>query len=211
MKRAIHAAKSSGTPLAVYLRGWDSLHPWACGSVDEPPACKPCISAANKRRTKEVPPPRLGLFPCMPMPEMGDSLEDRYVNFILGQSSFSAVGKKPVLLASFRRTTSEEHVALIYRTRRQLRDFFEACGNLDPLEVLGSGRSGLLLSDALNRAGAVGPISGLHGSKEFSTDVRVPDLQPCAIMPLIASRLAFPAVAADWGLAEYLHGDLNEA
>ena len=63
----------------------------------------------------------------------------------------------------------------------------------------------------MNRAGAVSPISGLHGSKEFSTDVRVPDLQPCAIMPLIASRLAFPAVAADWDLAEYLHGDLKEA
>ena len=82
MKRVIHAVKSSGTRLAVYLRGWDSLHPWACSSVDEPPACKPCISAANKRGTREVPPPRLGLFPCMPMPEMGDSLQDRYVNFI---------------------------------------------------------------------------------------------------------------------------------
>ena len=170
------------------------------------------VSLAYRLRTsEEVPPPRLGLFPCMPMPEMGDSLEDRYVNFIFGVSSFSAVGGKPVPLASFRRTTSEEHVALIQHMRRQLRDFFEACGNLDPLEVLGSGRSGLLLSDALNRAGAVGPISGLHGSKGFSTGVRVPDLHPCAIMPLIASRLAFPAVAADWGLAEYLHGDLNEA
>ena len=37
MKRVIHAVKSSGTRLAVYLRGWDSLHPWACGCVDEPP------------------------------------------------------------------------------------------------------------------------------------------------------------------------------
>ena len=84
MKRVIHAVKStcSWTRLAVYLSGWDSLHPWACSSVDEPPACKPCISAANKRGTREVPPPRLGLFPCMPMPEMGDSLQDRYVNFI---------------------------------------------------------------------------------------------------------------------------------
>ena len=164
----------------------------------------------NKRGTKEVPPPRLGLFPCMPMPEMEDSLEDRYVYFILGVSSFSAIGGKPVRLASFRRTTSEEHVVLIQHMRRQLRDFFAACGKLDLLEVLGFWRSGLLLSDALNRAGAVGPISGLHGSKGFSTGVRVPDLQPCAIMPLIASRLAFPAVAADWDLAEYLHGDLKK-
>ena len=117
----------------------------------------------------------------MPMPEMEDSLEDRYVNFILGVSSFSAVGGKPVPLASFRRTTSEEHVALIQHMRRQLRDFFEACGNFDPLGVLGSGRSGLLLSDALNRAGAVGPISGLHGSKGFSTGVRVPDLGMASI------------------------------
>ena len=79
MKRVIHAVKSSGTRLAVYLRGWDSLHPWACGCVDEPPH----VSLAYRLRTsEEVPPPRLGLFPCMPMPEMGDSLQDRYVNFI---------------------------------------------------------------------------------------------------------------------------------
>ena len=38
----------------------------------------------------------------------------------------------------------------------------------------------------------------------------MPDLQPCATMPLIASRLAFAAVAADWDLAEYLHGDLKK-
>ena len=37
------------------------------------------------------------------------------------------------------------------------------------------------------------------------------DLQPCAIMPLIAARLAFPSVAADWDLVDYLHGDLKEA
>ena len=37
------------------------------------------------------------------------------------------------------------------------------------------------------------------------------DLQPCAIMPLVASRLAFPEVAADWDLADHLHVDLREA
>ena len=30
-------------------------------------------------------------------------------------------------------------------------------------------------------------------------------------MPLVASRLAFPATAADWDLAEYLHGEVKEA
>ena len=55
------------------------------------------------------------------------------------------------------------------------------------------------------------PIAGLHGSKGFIIGVRVQDLQPCAIMSLIAARLAFLAVAADWDLAEYLHGELKEA
>ena len=56
-------------------------------------------------------------------------------------------------------------MALIKHIRKQLWAFFEACADLDPYEVLGSGRSGRLLSDALERAGATGPISGLHGSK----------------------------------------------
>ena len=116
----------------------------------DPPSIKPCIAAAKNRGTKEVP-PRIGLFPCLPVPGIGNSLEDRYVQFILGvssyvavggkkKSSYVAVGGKPVPLASFRRTTSEEHVALLQHMRRQLRDFFEACGNLDPLEVLESER-----------------------------------------------------------------------
>ena len=29
------------------------------------------------------------------------------------------------------------------------------------------------------------------------------------MMPLVASRLAFPEVAADWELGEYLHGDMK--
>ena len=33
----------------------------------------------------------------------------------------------------------------------------------------------------------------------------------CAIMPLVASRLAFPDRAADWDLGEYLHGHVKEA
>ena len=102
-------------------------------------------------------------------------------------------------------------MALIKHIRKQLWAFFEACADLDPYEVLGSGRSGRLLSDALERAGATGPISGLHGSKGFTTGVRVQDLQPCAIMPLVAARLAFPALAADWDLADYLHGELKDA
>ena len=30
------------------------------------------------------------------------------------------------------------------------------------------------------------------------------------MMPLVASRLAFPSEAADWDLAQYLHGDVRE-
>ena len=189
--------KTSGTCLAVYLRGWDSLRASVSGSADGPPACKPCITAAKTRGNKELPPPRLELFPCLPLREKGASLEDRYVDFILGVSSYVAVGGKPIPLASFRRPTSKEHVSLIQHVRKQLRDLFEACGNLDPLDALGSGRSGRRLSDALNRAGATGPISGLHGSKGFTTRVHVQDLHSCAIMPLVASRLASPEVAAD--------------
>ena len=33
----------------------------------------------------------------------------------------------------------------------------------------------------------------------------------CAMMPLVASRLAFPEVAGDWDLGEYLHGDMKTA
>ena len=54
-------------------------------------------------------------------------------------------------LAAFRRPTSNEHVALIEHIRRQLGAFEEACGGLDPEETLRSGRSGRLLSDALER------------------------------------------------------------
>ena len=200
--------KTGQTRLAVYLRGWCTLRPHYEGNA--PPSIKPCISTAKNRGTKEFP-PRIGLFPCLPVAELGNSLEDRYVNFILGVSSYVAVGGKHVPLASFRRSTSKEHVALIKHIRKQLWAFFEACADLDPYEVLGSGRSGRLLSDALERAGATGPISGLHGSKGFTTGVRVQDLQPCAIMPLVAARLAFPALAADWDLADYLHGELKDA
>ena len=54
-------------------------------------------------------------------------------------------------LAAFRRPTINEHVALIEHIRRQLGAFEEACGGLDPEETLRSGRSGRLLSDALER------------------------------------------------------------
>ena len=101
MKRVIHTVKNSGTRLAVYLRGWDTFREFSAGSVTEPPACKPCIIAANTREAKEASPPRLGLFPCLPLPSAADSLEDRYVNFILGVSSYVAVGGQPVPLAAF--------------------------------------------------------------------------------------------------------------
>ena len=138
MKRVIHSVKFSGTRLAAYLRGWQTFHAFSAGSVQEPPACKPCIIAANHRGTKEVPPPRLGLFPCLPLPEEAGSLEDRYINFVLGVSSFVAVGGQPVPLAAFRRPTSKEHVALIQHLRRQWGAFEEACDGLDPEETLGS-------------------------------------------------------------------------
>ena len=211
MKRVIHSVKFSGTRLAAYLRGWQTFHEFSAGSVQEPPACKPCIIAANHRGTKEVPPPRLGLFPCLPLPEEAGSLEDRYINFVLGVSSFVAVGGQPVPLAAFRRPTSKEHVALIQHLRRQWGAFEEACGGLDPEETLGSGRAGRLLSDALERAGATGPESRLAGSSGINTGARVTELQQCAIMPLVASRLAFPESAADWNLAEYLHGEMKAA
>ena len=211
LQRVIGTVKSSATRLAVYLRGWDTLRNFSEGSVVDPPACSTCILAANKRGVKEAPPPRLGLFPCLPLPKIENSITDRFVNFILGVSSYVAVGGNPVPLASFRRATSKEHVALIKHIRRQLRDFEEGMGSLDPWEALGSGRSGRLLSDALLRAGATGPISSLHGSKGFATGLRVQDLASCAMMPLVASRLAFPATAADWDLAEYLHGEVKEA
>ena len=95
-------------------------------------------------------------------------------------------------LAAFRRPTINEHVALIEHIRRQLGAFEEACGGLDPEETLRSGRSGRLLSDALERAGATGPLSRLGGSSGINTGARVTDLQQCAIMPVVASRLAFP-------------------
>ena len=211
MKRVIHTVKNSGTRLAVYLRGWDTFREFSAGSVSEPPACKPCIIAANTREAKEASPPRLGLFPCLPLPSAADSLEDRYINFILGVSSYVAVGGQPVPLAAFRRPTSKEHVALIEHIRRQLGAFEEACGGLDPEETLGSGRSGRLLSDALERAGATGSLSRLEGSSGINTGARVSDLQPCAIMPLVASRLAFPESAADWKISEFLHGEMKEA
>ena len=73
--------KTGQTRLAVYLRGWCTLRPHYEGNA--PPSIKPCISTAKNRGTKEVP-PRIGLFPCLPVKELGNSLEDRYVNFILG-------------------------------------------------------------------------------------------------------------------------------
>ena len=211
LQRVIGTVKSSATRLAVYLRGWDTLRNFSEGSVVDPPACSTCILAANKRGVKEAPPPRLGLFPCLPLPKIENSITDRFVNFILGVSSYVAVGGNPVPLASFRRATSKEHVALIKHIRRQLRDFEEGMGSLDPWEALGSGRSGRLLSDALHRAGATGPISSLHGSKGFATGIRVQDLASCAVMPLVSSRLAFPKTAADWDLAEFLHGEVKQA
>ena len=138
-------------------------------------------------------------------------MEDRYINFMLGVSSFVAVGGQPVPLAAFRRPTSKEHVALIQHLRRQWGAFEEACGGLDPEETLGSGRAGRLLSDALERAGATGPESRLAGSSGINTGARVTELQQCAIMPLVASRLAFPESAVDWDLAEYPHGEMKAA
>ena len=211
LTRIISTIKTGGTRLAVYLRGWESLRAWVGGAERDLPNCKPCLGAAKNRGAKEVPPPNLGLFPCLPLPESGGSLEDRYVDFILGVSNFVAVGGNPMPLAAFRRPTSEAHVALIGHIKRQLQDFFEGCGGLDPLACLGSGRAGRLLADALERAGAAGPISCLHGSNGIATGKRVDDLQTCAIMPLVASRLAFPERAADWDLGEFLHGTVKEA
>ena len=112
MFAVIRAVKTGQTRLAAYLRGWDTLRPYSEGAVLDPPSIKPCIAAAKNRGTKEVP-PRIGLFPCLPVPGIGNSLEDRYVQFILGVSSYVAVSGKLVPLASFRRSTSKEHESLI--------------------------------------------------------------------------------------------------
>ena len=184
MSRIIHTVKTSGTRLAVYLRGWDTFRAYSTGSVSEPPACKCCVrNAAKYRGSKEDPPPRRGLFPCLPLPGIRDSLEDRYINFILGVSSFVAVGGNPVPWSAFRRSTSKEHESLIAHIKRQLHDFFEGCSGLDPYEALGSGRSGRLLADALERACADCPIPSLHGSTGIATGTRVEDMLPCAITP----------------------------
>ena len=212
MIRVIHIVKTSGTRLAVYLRGWDTFRAYSAGSDMKPPACKPCIrEAAKNRGSKEDPPPNRGLFPCLPLPGNRDSLETRYVDFILGVSSFVAVGGNPVPWSAFWRPTSKEHQSLIAHIKRQLHDFFEGCGDLDPYEALGSGRSGRLLADALERAAAACPVSSLHGSNGIATGTRVEDMLTCAIMPLVASRLAFPNRAADWDLGEFLHGSVKEA
>ena len=89
------------------------------------------------------------------------------MNFILGVASSVAVSGKPVPLAAFKRPDSEAHGSLIRHIKRQLRDFIEGCGSLDPQKTMGSGRTGRLLADALDRAGAAGPISGLRGSTGF--------------------------------------------
>ena len=73
ISRVIHVVKTSGTRLAVYLRGWDTLRAYSAGSVGKPPACKPCIcTAAKTRGSKEGPPPHRGLFPCLPLPEKSE-------------------------------------------------------------------------------------------------------------------------------------------
>ena len=190
---------------------WVTLRTFSEGSVRDPPSCATYIIAANKRGVKKAPQPRLGLFPCLPLPNIEGSIEDCFVNAIIGLASYVAVGGNPAPLALFRRTTSKEHVSLMKHIRSQLRDSEEGMGNLDPWEALGSGRSGRLLSDALHRAGATGPISSLHGSKGFATGIRVQDLASCAVMPLVSSRLAFPKTAADWDLAEFLHGEVKQA
>ena len=126
ISRVIHVVKTSCTRLAVYLRGWDSLREYSAGFVEKPPACKPCLSTATKTRgSKEDPPPHRGLFPCLPLPEKGDSLVARYVDFIIATSSFVAVSGNPVLLAAFRRPTSKEHVSLIGHIKKQFHDFLK--------------------------------------------------------------------------------------
>ena len=126
ISRVIHVVKTSGTRQAVYLRGWDTLRAYSAGSVGKPPACKPCIcTAAKTRGSKEGPPPHRGLFPCLPLPEKGESLEDRYVDFVIATSSFVAVSGNPVPLAAFRRPTSKEHVSLIGHIKRQFHDFLK--------------------------------------------------------------------------------------
>ena len=94
-----------------------------------------------------------------------ESLEDRYINFTLVVSSYVAVSGMPVALAAFRPPTSEAHVSLVRFIKRQLRDFIKGCGGFDPNEAFG--RTGRLLADALERAGAAGSISGLHGSHRY--------------------------------------------
>ena len=123
----------------MYLRGRDSFRAWKGGA--RPPDCTICSSSPKDRGAKGTPPPNLGLFPCLPLPETEESLEDRYVNFILEVSSYLAVSGTPVPLGAFRPPTSETHVSLVRHMKRQLRDFIEGRGGLDPYEVLGSGRT----------------------------------------------------------------------
>ena len=154
MKRVTvnHSVKSGGTRLALYLRGRDSFREWKGGSRPPNYTILVCISAVKDRGAKGASPPNLELFPCLPLPESGESLEDRYVDFILGVSSYVAVSGKPVPLTAFRPPTSEAHGSSVRNMMRQLRDFNGGCGGLDPNEVLGSGRTGRLLADALSSA-----------------------------------------------------------
>ena len=95
-------------------------------------------------------------------------MEDRYVDFILGVSSYVAVSGKPVPFSAFRPPTSEAHLSLVKHMRRQFRDFIEGCGGLDPNEVLGSGRTGRLLADVRAPAAPYQDCKGRTGLLQAS-------------------------------------------
>ena len=230
LRHVMFAVRESGSRVAVYLRGWQSLAPG--GTPPCSPSCCILPAGANSRGSKSGPPPRLGLFPCLPPSVLPDaSLEDRYVHFVLGISSFVAVGGAPVPFGCFRSPETAGHLSVISRVRQQFRDFLAGCGTLVPGETLGAGRAGSLLADALRAAGVEGGAAGpamagfpagtgekkrkggsLRGSAGMCTGIRMgKDLAGTAVMPLISDRLAYPAAAADWDLSEYLSGDLKEA
>ena len=63
ISRVIHVVKTSGTRLAVYLRGWDTLRAYSAGSVGKPFAGKPCVwTAAKTQGSKEYPLPHRGVM-----------------------------------------------------------------------------------------------------------------------------------------------------
>ena len=136
-----------------------------------------------------------------------------YASFLVGVSSFVAGGSLPrARISDYQACSSAAHASMLEGLVERVLDWLALGATVS--FAPDSGRKGDVMAAALDRArlgtkqSAV--VAGLEGYRR-TFGVRVDEVATCALRPLRASRIAFPAEAGTWDIAKWLPPEVLKA